>query len=533
MAHAEVPLMLDRLLATVSQAPERRAVVDLSNGETITLTYGELDSLANRVASAFTARSIKSGDVVAYQLPSGWEFITITLALWKIGATPCPLLPSLREREVEFILRTAEAKLLIVPSEFRRFDYAAMAAQIRPQTPTVVDVIVIDADTRLPSQSRLGGLLKDAPAAPVPAAATADTVAQLLFTSGTTGEPKGVLHTHRTLSAALNAHTTTLGLTERDVIWAPSPLAHQTGFLYGMMVAFYLGATGVYQAVWDVDTARRAIVNHGATFVQAALPFLADLTRLDDPPLGLRLFIATGSAIPRPLAKEAREKLKCAIVGAWGSTECCLVSVGRPTDPPEKLWGTDGRVIDGMAYRVVDDAGNELPPGVEGNYQVKTPAMFIGYLHHPEWYQAGFTPDGFFDTGDLATIDESGYLHLTGRKKDVVNRGGEKVPVVEIEDILYAHPRIQDVAIVAMPDERLGERACAFIVTKSSNEVLTLEDIRAFLAKQRVAKIYWPERVEQLAELPRTPSGKVQKYKLRELVKDGLLVAQQAAKGGT
>jgi cyclohexanecarboxylate-CoA ligase len=515
---------MERITQTVHTSPQQTAIIDLSEGDSIVLTYGELDQLATHIAGSLLDRGIHSGDVIAYQLPSGWEFIALTLGLWKIGATPCPLLPSLREREVRFILRASEAKLLIVPNRFRDFDYTAMADEVRFDAPLLEEVIVVESNVRDPNRSTLGGLLDGArhevsltQFAPGP-----DTVAQLLFTSGTTGEPKGVLHTHQTLSEALYAHTKTLQLTKQDVIWAPSPLAHQTGFLYGMMVSFYLGATGVYQAIWNVNDARRAIVDHGATFVQAALPFLADLTRLDHPPVGLRLFIATGSAIPRPLAKEARDKLQCAVVGAWGSTEACLVSVGRPTDAGDKLWGTDGRVIDGMQFRVVDDEGHELPPGAEGNYQVKTRAMFVGYLHHPEWYETGFTPEGFFDTGDLATIDENGYLRLTGRKKDVVNRGGEKVPVVEIEDILYAHPQVKDVAIVSMPDGRLGERACSFVVTHTPETQLSLEDVKAFLADQGVAKVYWPERLERLESLPRTASGKVQKYKLRELVSDGV-----------
>ncbi|MCL6487707.1 MAG: AMP-binding protein, partial [Alicyclobacillus mali] len=160
--------------------------------------------------------------------------------------------------------------------------------------------------------------------------------------------------------------------------------------------------------------------------------------------------------------------------------------------------------------------GRELPPGTEGNFQVKTPAMFVTYLHHPEWYEAAMTPDGFFDTGDLAVIDEGGYLRITGRKKDVVNRGGEKIPVVEIEDLLYQHPDIADAAVVAMPDERLGERACAYVVLKPGAKRLELCDITDFLGERGMAKIYWPERLEIIDEMPRTASGKIQKYVLRQ-----------------
>ncbi|KRW92656.1 AMP-dependent synthetase [Alicyclobacillus tengchongensis] len=515
------PLFLDKFDMFRAQSPNQLAVIDLAGSSPIQLTYAQLDELSTRAAIGLLQRGVQPGDAVAYQLPSGWPFIVITLGLWKLGAIPCPLLPSLREREVTFIMQSSGSRLLIVPDEFRRFAYVQLVDRIRPELPALEHVIVIAQQQYDPAAHDLGGILwqgeisEDMLAEVTRRRATATSYSQLLYTSGTTGEPKGVLHTHQSLSNALLAHTTTLGLSASDRIWVPSPLAHQTGFLYGMLVSFYIGGTGIYQAVWDVDTARAAIEVHGATFVQAAMPFLSDITRSAQPPKGLRLFIATGAAIPRQLAQEAREKLACSIVGAWGSTEACLVTVGRPDDPPEKLWGTDGRAIDGMEIRVVDDEGHVLPAGREGNYQIKTPAMFATYLHHHEWYEAGFTKDGFFDTGDLAVIDEDGYLKITGRKKDVVNRGGEKIPVVEIEDLLSQHPAIADAAVVAMPDERLGERACAYVVLQPGQAGIDLSQITDFLGERGMAKIYWPERVEVIDEMPRTASGKIQKYVLR------------------
>ncbi|SIS54599.1 AMP-binding protein [Alicyclobacillus vulcanalis] len=516
------PLFLEQFESTLTRTPDELAVIDLSGEEPVTLTYGDLDRMATRIAARLLALGVEPGEAVAYQLPSGWPFVALTLAIWKAGATPCPILPQLREREVAFILNSSESRVYIAPDVFRRFDYRPFVKSVLQETPRVKHAIVLPLASGDPHSSDLGGLLApeaDAEAVRAELAARKpgpDSHSQLLYTSGTTGEPKGVLHTHRTLSEALFIHTRTLGLTSKDRIWVPSPTAHQTGFLYGMLVSFYIGAPGIYHATWDVEKARLAIEVYGATFVQAAMPFLSDITRADRPPKGLRLFIATGAAIPRQLAQEAREKLGCAVVGAWGSTESCLVTAGRPSDPPEKLWGTDGRVLDGMQIRVVDEAGRELPPGTEGNFQVKTPAMFVTYLHHPEWYDAAMTEDGFFDTGDLAVIDEDGYLRITGRKKDVVNRGGEKIPVVEIEDLLYQHPDIADAAVVAMPDERLGERACAYVVLKPGARHLDLSDITDFLGERGMAKIYWPERLEIIDEMPRTASGKIQKYVLRQ-----------------
>ncbi len=524
---------LDRFDEIVARTPDKLAIVDLVAGSVHQLTYRELSALADRIATHLIQVGIAQGEAVAYQLPSGWAFIALTLGIWRAGAVACPLLPSLREREVRFILESSGSQLFVIPDEFRNYRYLDMAESVVDSLSQHITIFVLEEVSDNPQTTTLGGLLADKPDYEALALRRPgqEATAQLLYTSGTTGEPKGVLHTFGTLSYALASHTRTLELTAEDTVWVPSPLAHQTGFLYGMMVSQYLGATGVYHAIWSVDTAKKAIEEYGARFVQAAMPFLADITRSENPPLGLRIFVATGAAIPRQLAGDARQSLKCAVVGAWGSTECCLVTVGRPDDAPEKLWGTDGRVIDGMAIRVVDDDGNVLPPGVEGNFQVKTPAMFPTYLHHHEWYQEALAEEGFFDTGDLAVIDADGYLHITGRKKDVINRGGEKVPATEIEDVLYRHPAVLDIAIAAMPDERLGERACAFVVVKEAAHKPNLADLCTFLEAEGVAQIYWPERVEYLNELPRTASGKIQKFVLRKQIEEKLRSEAQQAQG--
>jgi len=523
------PLILDRIDDTLRSHPDRTAVVDLSTDVPVILTYDELSHLSNRCAARLLEFGVKEGEAVAYQLPSSWEFVVLSLALWRISAIPCPILPSLREREVKFIVESSGSRVLIVPDVFRKFSYSAASQVLKRDVDALQHVFIVDWQSRNSHSQTLGGLLSDKPLSsqelslfrPQPS-----TYAQLLYTSGTTGEPKGVLHTHQTLASGLLAHIDTLSLSPADKVWVPSPLAHQTGFLYGMMLSLCIGTSAIVQAIWNVDGARKAIQDYGATFVQAAMPFLADLTKSADPPQGLRLFIATGAAIPRPLAHVARTVLDCNVVGAWGSTESCLVTVGHPDDAPDNLWGTDGQVIGGMAMRVVDDAGRVLPPGKEGNFQVKTPAMFVSYLHHPEWYNESFTPDGFFDTGDLARIDENGYMRMTGRKKDVINRGGEKIPVVELEDILYQNEALADAALVAMPDARLGERACLYAVVKpqytAAGSLPSLEDICTFLQQRGVAKIYWPERLEVIPEMPRTASGKIQKVRLREDIREKL-----------
>ncbi|GGJ12417.1 cyclohexanecarboxylate-CoA ligase [Alicyclobacillus cellulosilyticus] len=526
-----VPTVLDKLDEAATRFPDRLAIVDLSANPVVKLTYGELDMWANRLAQGLLDAGVAPGEHVTYQLPNGWEFVVLTVALWRIGAVPCPLLPQLRDREVRFILQSSGARRFFIPDEFRNFRYLDMVERIRGDLPNLAGVYVLEQAIRQPGDVTFGGLLAPVPDLAAIRARRPDRhmPAQLFYTSGTTGEPKGVIHTHHTLAVALALHCDTLGLGPEDTVWIPTPLAHQTGFLYGMMLAFFLGAASVYQAVWNVDVARVAIEEYGVRFVQAATPFLADLTRATPPPKGLKLFVAAGAAIPRQLAYDARRALACSVVGGWGSTESCLVTVGFPGDPEEKLWGTDGRVIPGMEIKIVDEQGNPVPPGVEGRFFVRTPAMFVGYLNHPEWYAKAVGPDGFYDTGDLAVQDEDGYIRLTGRQKDIVNRGGEKVPVVEVENLLYQHPKVLDVAIVAMPDPRLVERACAYVVPKNMADPPTLAELTAFLQEKGTAKIYWPERLEIIDALPRTASGKVQKYKLREMIAAKLAAEQGAS----
>jgi 3-phosphoshikimate 1-carboxyvinyltransferase len=350
-----------------------------------------------------------------------------------------------------------------------------------------------------------------------------EAIAQLLFTSGTSGEPKGVLHRNDILMRAAAMEIEHLELGAEDRIFVPSPLAHQTGFLYGMWLALLMGVPQIVQPVWNASRALRALNDWDGTFVQAATPFLADLVAAveagERAPAALRIFVATGAAVPRGLAERATRILGTAVCGAWGTTESCLGSLAAPTDEPAKVWGTDGRALRGIHLRITDAEGRTLPAGQEGNFEVQSPTMFAGYADHPNWTAAAFTADGWFRSGDLGVMDESGYVRITGRVRDVINRGGEKIPVAEMEQLLSDHPAIAQIAIVAMPDPRLGERACAFVVLRAGAQ-LDFDRMQHYLYACQAAKHYWPERLEIVTELPRTPSGKVQKYLLRERARE-------------
>jgi cyclohexanecarboxylate-CoA ligase len=487
-------------------APDGLAVVEIRATGARTVTWRDLDEQSARVAAHLETMDVRAGEHVGFQLPNWLDFVVLALGVLRLGAVCCPLMPIFRTRELVAMLRRARARVVFAPDEFRG---RRQLQALLPEIPTLQRVVRVPLEN-LPARE---------PATPWP---LPDAIAQLLFTSGTSGEPKGVLHRNEVLMRAAQMEIAHLGLNGADRIFIPSPLAHQTGFLYGMWLAIVLGVTQIVQERWNPRLALDALNAWGGTFVQAATPFLADLVdlveRTHESPRTLRIFVPTGATVPRPLAQKAAGVLGAAICGAFGTTEGCLATLAAPSDPLERARGTDGRPLDGIRIRVTDDAGIALPACTEGNYEILSPTMFVGYLDDPAATAAAHTPDGWYRTGDLAIIDADGYLRITGRVKDVINRGGEKIPVAEIEQLLYAHGAVREAAIVAMPDERLGERACAFIVLVDGAQ-LDFAAMQEYLEGAGVAKQYWPERLELLDALPKTASGKIQKYVLRERAK--------------
>ena len=325
-------LILDDLHWHARERPDARAVVEVAaTGSVRELSWSALADETDRVAAALESLGVSNGDTVAFQLPNQIQFVTIALATLRLGAVCEPLMPIFRERELSFMLRESRARVLFVPGEFRGRDYAAMAAGLQSELPALEHVIVVGGDA--PAGDA-------APAAPSP---RPDQIAQLLFTSGTSGEPKGALHRHDVLMRAADHHIDHFGLGPDDVVYVPSPLAHQTGFLYGMWIAIRLGVPQVLQEVWDAEVGLDTMQRFGVTFVQAATPFLADLTRVaverGEGPGRLRTFVATGAAIPRELARRSREVLGAEVGGAWGTTESCLGCAFAPGDPPERALG--------------------------------------------------------------------------------------------------------------------------------------------------------------------------------------------------
>ncbi len=511
--------LLDHLDRAVQSYPDKTAIVAIrsESGEEVRLSYREIDRLSDILAARLAALGVGRGDVVSFQLPNWWQFSVLHLACLKLGAISNPLMIIFRERELRFMLRLAETKVLVVPAYFRNFDYAQMAANIRADLPDLKHVFVVGGSGEAAFETLLSGKAEAPPRALRP---SPDDVIQLLYTSGTTGEPKGVMHTSNTMLSNLVPFAARLHLGSGDAIHMPSPLAHQLGFMYGLVMPVMLGATAVLQDVFEPKEMARQIAQESVTFTMGATPFLNDLAEYVERNKAstetLRVFVSAGAPIPRALVSKARQALGAAIISAWGMSENGAVTTTRPEDPEEKTMETDGCALAGMQVRVVDAEGKDVPFGHEGRLQVRGCSNFVGYLKRPELDNTD--AEGWFDTGDLARMDAEGYIRIAGRSKDIIIRGGENIPVVEVEGLLFKHPAIAAVAVVGYPDARLGERACAFVVLREGAS-LGFAEMVAHLKTQQMAQQYIPERLEIVADLPRTPSGKIQKFKLRETAK--------------
>ena len=348
-----------------------------------------------------------------------------------------------------------------------------------------------------------------------------DDVTQLIYTSGTTGESKGVMHSANTTMSNIVPYAERLRLTGDDVVLMASPMAHQTGFLYGLMMPIMLKASAVLQDIWDPARAIDLIREEGVTFTMASTPFLTDLARTvaqtKNAIPSLRIFLCAGAPIPGPLVEQARAALGAKIVSAWGMTENGAVTTTLLDDDDERSINTDGIALPGMEIAIVDNDDKPLGTGDVGRLLVRGCSNFGGYLKRPKLNNTD--AQGWFDTGDLAYLDERGYIRISGRTKDVIIRGGENIPVVEVESLLYRHPAVAQAAIVAYPDQRLGERACAFVVPKPGQSI-DFASMIEFLKAQKLAAQYMPERLEVRDVMPATPSGKIQKFKLREILKN-------------
>ncbi|STG61710.1 short-chain-fatty-acid--CoA ligase (acyl-CoA synthetase) [Escherichia coli] len=501
---------------TARAMPDKIAVVD-NHGASY--NYSALDHAASCLANWMLAKGIESGDRIAFQLPGWCEFTVIYLACLKIGAVSVPLLPSWREAELVWVLNKCQAKMFFAPTLFKQTRPVDLILPLQNQLPQLQQIVGVDKLAPATSSLSLSQILADNTPLTTAITTHGDELAAVLFTSGTEGLPKGVMLTHNNILASERAYCARLNLTWQDVFMMPAPLGHATGFLHGVTAPFLIGARSVLLDIFTPDACLALLEQQRCTCMLGATPFVYDLLNLlEKQPAdlsALRFFLCGGTTIPKKVARECQQR-GIKLLSVYGSTESSPHAVVNLDDPLSRFMHTDGYAAAGVEIKVVDDARKTLPPGCEGEEASRGPNVFMGYFDEPELTARALDEEGWYYSGDLCRMDEAGYIKITGRKKDIIVRGGENISSREVEDILLQHPKIHDACVVAMPDERLGERSCAYVVLKAPHHSLSLEEVVAFFSRKRVAKYKYPEHIVVIEKLPRTASGKIQKFLLRK-----------------
>jgi cyclohexanecarboxylate-CoA ligase len=479
-------------------------------------TYGELAARADRIAVALRKLGVHAGDVVSWQLPNWFEGAALAAAIDRIGAISNPIITIYREREVGFVCRQTGAKVLVVPGVVRGVDHRELAEAVRAQAPALEHVLTVRA-APASGQTALESLEDDPPAPLPPSPLGPYDVSGIFYTSGTTADPKGVLHTPATLGAVLHCQAQLFRQSPEDRSLLQFPLTHIGGVAMFIMQPLRWGSSTVYMDSFDPELAIDLIERHGVTSAGGPPAILQAMFAAPNcTPEKFRTIRHSGSGaadVSPELMRELRDKFGTVAFRSYGMTECPMFTSGRVDDPEEKRHGTDGRPVPGGVARLVDDRGRPVPSGTEGEIEAYAPQLCVGYFD-PE-LNAAFTADGFFRTGDLAVQDAEGFIRITGRRKDIIIRKGENLSAKGIEDELAAHPLVADVAVIGVPDAESGERVCACLVLRPAAAAPSLSELRAFMAQRGVMRQKIPEQLELLDELPRNATGKVRKDLLR------------------
>ncbi len=507
--------------AAVAMHRDRLALID---GGT-RLTYGDLGRLVDRLALHLATREISGGERVVFQAPNVWEFVVAYFACQKTGAIPVACLPAHRHAEIEHLARFTEAAAWIIPSELRRFDHVAMAEELRDRLPALREVLVI-GDRAAKGMTLLRDLLAD----PSEESSAVDRLRRLRpepsspavfqLSGGTTGLPKVIPRTHDDYlyNSHVFAEATSFG--RDDVLLVSVPAAHNFPLACpGLQGAALLGATTVMAAGPEPETVFTLVEAERVTWIPAVPASV--ITWLNHPGLrradlsSLRTLAVGGSRLNPEPARRVLAEIGPVLRQVFGMAEGLLCTT-RCTDAPEVVVETQGSPASpGDEIRIVDDAGAEVAPGEIGELQCRGPYTIRGYYRAEEHNRTAFTGDGYYRTGDLVRRHPSGNLVVEGRKKDLINRGGEKISAEEIENLLLGHPAVLNAAVVAMPDAVLGERACAYVIPRPG-AVPTLESLNRYLLdERRIAKFKLPERLEIRDQFPTTAVGKIAKTALR------------------
>ena len=479
-------------------------------------TLGEMADLSRRLATGLRALGLKAGDVIGVQVPNWLEGVVTYQAAMHLGLVIVPIIHIYGAAEVGFILRQSGAKALVAPAAWRNINYEERINEVREST-DIEHVIIIGDDS-----GRIGvpwsSLVTDTPIDPH--VGDPDQVCVIVYTSGTTAEPKGVQHTHNTLLAEIKSIEAFLYTAGRSVALAAFPAGHIAGVLSQLRM-FVFGVNTILMDQWNADDAAMLVEKYGVTNTAGAPIFLRTLmdsarARGHDVK-SIRNYMVGAASVPPALVEESHNR-GLFVYRAYGSSEHPVVTTGTPDDPLDKRMHTDGRLTPGNEVRFVDDDFKEVPTGSEGEIAVRGPEQFVGY-RDSSLDETSFLPGGWFLTGDIGRIDADGYLTITDRKKDVIIRGGENIASKEVEDILARHPSVAEAAVVGMPDEKYGERVCAFVVLQTGASI-DLTEVQQHFITEKVARQKTPERIIVVPDFPRAMSGKVKKFELRAQLKN-------------
>jgi acyl-CoA synthetase len=505
----------------VAAAPSLRVRI-WSEQRPCTTTTEELHRSAARLAGGLAARGLGPGDVIVYQMPNWLETMAVLWAGFRAGATMVPVIHFYGPRELGFIVRQSGARALVIPADFGGIDYIENLDAVRRDLDSLETVVVADTPDRaraVPGGVALDDLMAGEPMVdPVPV--DPDAPAMIGYTSGTTADPKGVVHSHRTLLAEVRQLASLSLYGDRAAVMA-APLAHMTGMLGGSLVPLHLLKPIELVDQWDPGRMLTMMRDHELSPGGGATIFLTSL--LDHPDFGpehvalMPRFGLGGAHVPQAVAERA-ERLGIRITRAYGSTEHPSITGSRPDDPAAKRTRTDGCALAGVDLRLVDVDGSDVAPGAPGEILSRGPDLFLGYTD-PALTAAAFDGDGWYHTADVGVLDDDGYLTITDRVSDIIIRGGLNLSASEIEERLVTMPGIAEVAVVAAPDARLGEHACAVLRLVPGAATVDLETVRDHLAAAGLPKQKWPEEVRIVSDFDRTPSGKIRKRALRDRIR--------------
>lgn len=508
---------------------------------TRSLTFAELRGEASRLAAALRARGLGHGDRILMQLPNWAEFAITAAAASRVGAVIVPVMPIYRTDEVRYILQHSGAKIAVCPGEFRGFDYLAMFRELRADATDLQTVLVVRGEpgpdeVAFTSLSQPDRGIELPPADALGEAASADDGHIIIYTSGTESRPKGCYHTFNTLAFSVRTMQQLEEWTRDDVAFGPSPIGHATGYMTSILLPLRAGAATHLMDAWEPGEALRRIAEYRCTITTTATPFLRMLLDAYDPdvhdPSSMRAWIAAGAPIPETVVRDAEEALPtCEVLSLYGRSENMLTTMCPLGTDIAHVVSSDGREAEGIEVAVLGPDDAHLGTGEEGDLSYRGPGHMLGYYRNPEQTAAMMSPDGFSRSGDLGYRNEHGYIRVSGRAKDIIIRGGMNISAREIEEHLLAHPDVRDVAVVAMPDDRLGEKVCAFVVP-AEGSALTLDGLTTFLRGERgIATQKLPERLEVMDALPTTATGKVQKFRLRSQAKEAVEFEQAGSAG--